>query len=59
MISPELPYPDVCTSDFDRDAIAKDITNRYALSAATTFMLWLVVRRPAGNIARKIRQSKE
>ncbi|MCJ1479798.1 surf-like protein, partial [Lambiella insularis] len=31
----------------------------YALSAATTIMLWMVVRRPPSDIARKIRQNKE
>ncbi|MCJ1358808.1 MAG: surf-like protein [Icmadophila ericetorum] len=31
----------------------------YALSAATTIMLWMVVRRPPTDIARRIRQNKE
>ncbi|KAI9875238.1 MAG: surf-like protein [Pleopsidium flavum] len=31
----------------------------YALSAATTVMLWMVIRKPPSDIARRVRQNKE
>ncbi|MCJ1439320.1 surf-like protein [Xylographa pallens] len=31
----------------------------YALSAATTIMLWMVVRKPPSDMARRVRQNKE
>ncbi|KAI9848526.1 MAG: surf-like protein [Sclerophora amabilis] len=31
----------------------------YALSAATAIMLWMVVKKPPGDIARRVRQNKE
>ncbi|KAI9849185.1 MAG: surf-like protein [Thelocarpon superellum] len=33
--------------------------SQYALSAATAIMLWMVVRRPPSEVARKVRQNKE
>ena len=35
------------------------LMGRYALSAATTIMMWMVVRRPPSDIARRVRQNKE
>ncbi len=32
--------------------------SRYALSAATTIMLWMVVRKPPSEVARRIGQNK-
>jgi surfeit locus 1 family protein len=32
---------------------------RYALAAATSVMLWMVVRKPPADVARRVRQSKE
>ncbi|KAK0661503.1 Cytochrome oxidase assembly protein shy1 [Lasiodiplodia hormozganensis] len=31
----------------------------YALSAATSIMLWMVIKKPAGGVARRVRQSRE
>ncbi|EKG11587.1 Surfeit locus 1 [Macrophomina phaseolina MS6] len=31
----------------------------YALSAATSVMLWMVIKKPAGGVARRVRQSRE
>ena len=32
---------------------------RYALAAATSVMLWMVVKRPSADISRRVRQNKE
>lgn len=32
---------------------------RYALAAATSIMLWMVVKKPPADIARRVRQNKE
>jgi surfeit locus 1 family protein len=32
---------------------------RYALAAATSVMLWMVVKKPPADIARRVRQNKE
>lgn len=32
---------------------------RYALAAATSVMLWMVVRKPPADLSRRVRQSKE
>lgn len=40
--------------------IAEKLTpHRYALSAATSVMLWMVIKKPAGGVARRVRQSRE
>lgn len=33
--------------------------NRYALSAATAIMFWMVVKKPPTDVARRVRQNKE
>ena len=33
--------------------------NRYALSAATAVMFWMVVKKPPTDVARRVRQNKE
>lgn len=42
-----------------RNNHAQYIFTWYALSAATTYMFWLVVRRPPTDLARRVRQNKE
>lgn len=32
---------------------------RYALAAATSVMLWMVVKKPPADMARRVRQNKE
>jgi len=32
---------------------------RYALAAATSVMMWMVVKKPPADIARRVRQNKE
>ena len=32
---------------------------RYALAAATSVMLWMVVKKPPADISRRVRQNKE
>jgi hypothetical protein len=33
--------------------------SRYALAAATSVMLWMVVKKPPADIARRVRQNKD
>lgn len=32
---------------------------RYALAAATSIMLWMVIKKPPTDVARKVRQNKD
>ena len=50
-----LPHP---KSSLCVNTLAHNKT-RYALSAATSVMLWMVIRKPPSDIARRVRQNKE
>ncbi len=40
-------------------AVALTPPPRYALAAATSVMLWMVVKKPPADIARRVRQNKD
>lgn len=48
----------VSDPDPERPTMHLTIT-RYALAAATSVMLWMVVKKPPQDIARRVRQNKE